>query len=74
MGKPLARTLAQPGGAVKGVIGLAGVAIDLTDAGAGTHSLAFYDQARYTMNGTIDTGSNHALVADGVAQILDPEG
>jgi hypothetical protein len=34
---------------------LAGTAIDITTAGSGTHSLDYYDEARYTANGSFHT-------------------
>lgn len=34
---------------------MAGTAIDITSAGSGTHTLTYYDEPRYTLNGTINS-------------------
>lgn len=45
---------------------IAGVAIDLTDVGTGTHSLQHVDQARYTANGTVNMGDTPESIIPGI--------
>lgn len=45
---------------------LAGVAIDLTTDGNGTHGLQHHSQARYTVNGTCDTGKTPLEILRGL--------
>jgi len=45
---------------------LAGVAIDLTTDGNGTHSLRHLTQARYTVNGTCDTSKTPLVILRGL--------
>lgn len=43
---------------------LAGTAIDVTDAGSGTHTLTPYDEARYTVNGSFVTSERRGDALD----------
>ena len=43
---------------------LAGIAINLTNAGTGTHTLSHIDQPRYTLNGTVDLGVKPSDIVD----------
>lgn len=57
----------------------AGTFIDLTTAGTGVHTISFYDQVRYTCNGTINTGSKpleviKQLVSAGGGKIVYTQG
>lgn len=58
---------------------LAGIAIDLTDAGSGIHTLSRYDQARYACNGSVDLGNKivdnlKGLLTGAVGQLVYTQG
>jgi hypothetical protein len=57
----------------------AGTALDITSAGTGAHTISFYDQVRYTVNGVADTGTKpldttKQLISAGGGKIVYTQG
>lgn len=49
---------------------LAGTAINITDAGTGTHTLTYYDEARYKLNGTFAVDQEVGEVLDNMRSAM----